>query len=190
MMRSLSLRVVIALLTFGIGLAVASIWTITSVDQEVAPCNSFAAVYPAAANEIPSVTLCEIVSDPERYRDRVVRLKAAFHHDAGTVSLGEAGNCAKSTHTYAGYADFPTSCAGNQKLLSIHSGYDTWYDGPPVGVVVVGRSGIIEDKNFYQGREGFNILCVEQVMPDGIGIRQRIYYTVGKAVNFVIPAKS
>jgi hypothetical protein len=188
MMQSLSLRVVVALLTFSIGLAVASVWAIISVERDAAPCNSFASFYAAAADEIPTVTLCEIVSDPERYRDRVVRLKATFYHDAGTVSLGEKGNCAKSTHTYAGFAGFPASCAGNQKLLSIHSGYSTWYDGPPVDLVVVGRSGIVNDGNFYQGREGFNILCVEQVTPDGMGIWQRIYYTVGKVVNFIVPA--
>ena len=188
MMQSLSLRVVVAFLTFSIGLAVASVWAVASVEQDVAPCDSFAAAHADAANEIPTVTLCEIAADPERYRDRVVRRKATFRHDAGTVSLSEKGHCAGDASAYAGFAGFPASCAGNQKLLSIHSGYKTWYDGPPVDVVVVGRFGIIEEGNLYQGREGFNILCVEQVSPDDMGIWQRIYYTVGKAVNFVLPA--
>lgn len=185
MMRSLFLRVVVALLTFSVGLAVASVWAITSVEQEVAPCDSFAAVYPA--NEIPNVTLCDIVSDPERYRERVVKLTATFYHDGGTVALGGRGDCAKQAYTFAGFAGFPASCAGNQKLLSIHTGYKTWYDGPPVDVVLIGRPGIIEDGNLYQGREGFNILCVEQVTPDGMGIWQRVYYTVGKVLNFIVP---
>lgn len=188
-MRSLTLRFVVALLTFSVGVAVASVWLVSRVDPETPPCRSCAEIYASAAHEIPTVTLCEVVSNPEHYRDQIVRLDVSFRSDSGSVSISDdAGNCAKDAYTYAGFADPHASCVETQKALSVYSGYRTWYDAPPVEVVIVGRFGIIDDRNFYGGREGFNILCLEQVKPDGTGLLERIYYTLGRAVNFVVPA--
>ena len=68
------------------------------------------------------------------------------------------------------------ACTGTQKMLVMHSGLGTWYDGA-VSVTVLGYYGIIGNpKSYHQGREGFNIVCLERVEPIGSTRRGRINY--------------
>jgi hypothetical protein len=186
MMRSHALRVVVRLLTFGLGLAVASVWLVSRVDPETPPCRSCAAIYASAANEIPTVTLCDIANDPERYRGRMVRLDVIFLYDSGTFAISDAtAGCAKNNIFPGVFADSHASCEDTQKALSIYSGYKTGYDMSPVGVVVVGSLDFIVTRRIHGDGEGFNILCLEQVKPEGAGIVQRIYYTVNRIFSSV-----
>jgi len=183
-MRSRTLRVVVGFLTFGLGLAVASVWLVSQVDPETPPCQSCAAIYASAANEIPTVTLCEIANDPERYHNRVVRLDVIFLYDSGTFALSDTtAGCAKNNFFPSVFSGSHASCADTQKALSIYSGYKTGYDMAPVGVVVIGRLDTIDTRMLPIGGEGIDILCLEQVKPDGAGIVQRVYYTVNQAVS-------
>jgi len=181
-LRSISLRFITALLTFGIGIAISSVWLISRVDEEQAPCRSCATIY-ASQSEIPTVSLRELEGNEERYKNRVVRVNAVFRSDAGTVSLHD-----ESGGTKGGFAENSVSCVGAEKSLSVYSGYETWYDGT-AHVAVIGKYGRIEPKNFYQGYDGFNIMCLERAKPTDSGLRGRISYTVGKLGNYIFPAK-
>lgn len=180
-MRRLTLRVAVTCLTFVVGVAAASVGMVSRVaEKEEAPCRDCSEIY--SSSEILTVTLCEISANPERYRGRLVRIRAVFHHDAGTIHLFDP--CGSGGAARAGVAESCGACAGAWKALSIYSGYRTWYDGD-ADVVVVGRAGRIEGNNFYQGLDGFNVLCLERAGPAGSGVWQRVYYTIGRGVALV-----
>lgn len=184
-MRRFILRAALALLTFTISVAVASVWMVSRIPiKEEPPCRSCSELY--SSSQILTVTLCEISANPVLYRGQIVRVRAVFHHDGMTIHLLDS--CGRGGAMYAGMAESCGACDGARKALSIYSGYETWYDND-ADVVVIGRSGSIEGNNFYQGYEGFNILCVERVEPFGLGVWQRIQYTVGQVADFFFKAR-
>lgn len=61
----------------------------------------------------------------------------------------------------------------------IYSGFGSWYDDH-ARVVVIGYTGSIDPGNFYQGREGFNIMCLERAEPRGFNIYNQIRHAVGQ----------
>src|SRR5258708_2818528 len=79
-----------ALVTFSVGVfiasAVAAVWKISRIaETEQPPCKSCAFLYTGL--EIPSISICQLKNNLGSYRGKVVRVRAAFHHDAGQVSL-------------------------------------------------------------------------------------------------------
>jgi hypothetical protein len=180
-MRRLTLRIAVAFLTFLIGVATASIWMVSRIaGKEEPPCRGCAELY--SSSEIPTVTLCEISANPEQYRGKLVRVRAVFHNDAGAIHFFDS--CGSGGTMYAGIGESCGACAGTWKALSVYSGYKTWYDSD-ARVAVIGRAGHIGGKNFYRDFDGFNILCLERVEPVGLGVWQRIYYTIGEAASTV-----
>ena len=183
MMRRLTLRILVALLTFAIGVAAASVWMVSRIaESEEPPCRSCSEIY--TSSEISTVTFRELSANPGEFRGKLVRVEAIFHHDSGAISLrGE--RWAGPGAMYAGVAESRGACPGAWKALTVYSGYRTWYDSE-ADVVVVGRLERIDGEgDFYAGREGFNILCLERVEPIGSGIRQRVYYAIGRLAGAI-----
>jgi hypothetical protein len=101
------------------------------------------------------------------------RIRATFENDAGNTTLG-GSECKRTVP--AGLARPLRACAGTRKMLVMHSGLGTWYDGA-VSVTVLGYYGIIGNpKSYHHGKEGFNIVCLEHVEPIGSTLRGRINY--------------
>jgi hypothetical protein len=99
-------------------------------------------------------------------------------HDAAQTFLRPTeGECSGETMALkTGLDERSEACAGARKALTIYTGFETWYDSSAV-VVVVGRGGRINNlKSYYQGIDGFNILCLEQVEPIGSGEAERKNY--------------
>ena len=159
-------KLTVALLTFAAGVALvwafASVWKLTRPPEfESPPCQSCAAFY--SSGYIPNLSLCELAVNPERYVDKLVRVRAAFVHDAGQVNL-RARECGETVGIHAGLSNSFGSCAGAHKVLTIYTGFGTWYDGTTNVVVVVGRVGRLENPTlFADGKLGFNIVCLMTV---------------------------
>lgn len=134
-----------------------------------------AAIY--AGSEIPSISICELKNNPGFYRGKVVRVRAAFHHDAGQVNLLDVACPTVALH--AGLADGCQSCVGARKALTIYSGFGTWYDST-ARVVVIGKVDRLENATLFEDENGFNIECVESAEPIGSGREDRIRYTQGE----------
>ncbi|HEY9402011.1 MAG TPA: hypothetical protein VIQ24_04920 [Pyrinomonadaceae bacterium] len=169
-----------AIITFTIGVALASaaasVWKISSVETEKPPCQSCSALYSSA--EIPVVTICELKANPENFMNRVVRVRAVLHHDAGQVNLYD--HTCGNDGVHAGLSNSFESCVGVRKALSIYSGFGTWYDSN-ANVVVVGSVGRLDNPTLFDdGKAGFNIVCLERAEPIGSGMSERIKYTVGE----------
>jgi hypothetical protein len=181
-MKRIILWSIAALFTFLAGISVTTGWILYRAENtEHPPCRSCAETY-SLASEIPTVSVCEIVNNPEPYANRIVRIQAKFVHDAGYISLRDnAQPCGQSSSLRAGLAvDELQSCEGTGKALVIHSGFGNWYDGG-ANITFVGRYGRIEDnRGFDHGERGVNILCLEEVSPLGSGSYGRIRYTIGK----------
>ena len=173
-------RLAAALVTFIIGVivasAVAAVWKVSRIPQmEQRPCRSCAGLY--ASSEIPSIRICELKNHLEDYRGKIVRVRAAFNHDAGQVDLLDDTCPGMALH--AGLSDSCQSCVGARKALTIYSGLGTWYDSA-ARVVVLGRVGRLENPTLFDDDNGFNIVCLERSEPIGSGRNERIKYTQGK----------
>ncbi len=168
--------------TFLIGISVATIWMLSRVENtEAPPCRSCAETY-SLASEIPMVSVREVVNNPERYANRIIRIRARFVHDSGYISLhDQVQSCGHFSFLRAGLSvEQVQSCEGTRKALAIHSGFGTWYDGGS-NITIVGRYGRIEDdRGFNDGESGVNILCLEEVSPLDSGLSGRIHYTIEK----------
>ncbi len=79
---------------------------------------------------------CEVKNNLDFYRGKVVRVRAAFHHDAGQVNLFD--DACPNVALHAGLADVCQSCVGGRKALTIYSGFRTWYDST-ARVVILGK---------------------------------------------------
>lgn len=148
------------------------------VTLETPPCPNCSQVY-SAAQIIPTIEFCQLVDNSARFANQMVRIKAAFIHDAGqTLLTAPQEKCEGQTHRSikTGLDERCGACDGTRKALSIYTGFETWYDSRAI-VVVVGRLGRINNpKSHYHGDDGFNILCLEQVEPIGSGAAERNQY--------------
>lgn len=173
-------RLAAALVTSVMGIlfvsAVAAVWSISRIaETEQPPCKSCAALY--AESETPSISICELRDNFVFYRGKVVRVRAAFDHDAGQINLLD--DACPGVALHSGLADVCQSCVGARKALAIYSGFGTWYDSR-ARVVILGKVGQLENPAFFNDDNGFNIICVESVEPIGSSIRDRIRYTEGE----------
>jgi len=81
---------------------------------------------------------------------------------------------------HAGLSNSFESCAGAMKALKIYSGFRTWYDST-ANVVVIGSVGLLENPTLFDdGKDGFNIICLEQVSPGEYPMQDRIRYAAGE----------
>ncbi len=183
-MKRTAIRLIAALVSFFVGVSIATVWMYSRVrNMELPPCQSCAEIY-SSSPEILTASVCEIVNNPERYANRTVRVQAMLHNDAGYIYLyDESRPCGQNSILYVGLTEPLKSCEGTRKTLTVHSGIGTWYDGT-VSITVVGRLGHIEEyRGFYDGENGFNVLCIERVSSVGSGMLGRIRYTIGEVVK-------
>src|SRR6266550_4353926 len=69
-----------------VGASAGSVWHVSRVPNlEEPPCRSCSVSY--SSTEIPTVALCDLTKNADRFRGKLVRVQAKFHHDAGLVSL-------------------------------------------------------------------------------------------------------
>ena len=81
---------------------------------------------------------------------------------------------------HAGLSNSFESCAGAMKALKIYSGFRTWYDST-ANVVVIGSVGLLENPTLFDdGKDGFNIVCLERVSPGEYPMQDRIRYASGE----------
>jgi hypothetical protein len=55
----------------------------------------------AASDQVPTVTYCELMKNPKRYHDKVVRVNALFARDFEVSSLYDQEDCTKGKPDYA-----------------------------------------------------------------------------------------
>jgi hypothetical protein len=148
--------------------------------MELAPCRACASVY--ASSPIADLDLCTVMSAPEEFRDRTVRVDGVFLHDAGQTML--VSDACKKQSIFVGMSRDLVACAGTEKALEIHTGFRSWYDSE-AAVTLVGRIGEIDNPDsYYLGEYGLNILCLERVNP--LFKPSRIRYAIGRFFKFVM----
>jgi hypothetical protein len=157
---------------------VVSVWYVSRVPNlEESPCRSCSARH--SPTEIPTVGFCDLTKNTEKFRGKLVRVQAKFHHDAGLVSLLD-DTCRVDGRMHAGLSNSFESCAGAMKALKIYSGFRTWYDST-ANVLVVGSVGLLENPTLFDdGKDGFNIICLERVSPGEFPMQDRIRYAAGE----------
>jgi hypothetical protein len=165
--------------------AAGSVWYVSRVaDLEEPPCRSCSVQY--SLPESPTVSLCDLTKNTDQFRGKLVRVQAAFHHDSGLVSLSD-DTCGVDGRMHAGFSNSFESCAGTMKALKIYSGFKTWYDST-ANVVVIGRVGLLENPTLFDdGKDGFNIDCLERVSPGEFPIQDRVRYAAGKLFGHNFP---
>jgi hypothetical protein len=179
-------RVVAALVALAVVLIAASVIildrkvsSITRIAElEQPPCKSCQGFY--QDSEIPSISICEAKSNLERYRGKILRVRAAFHHDAGLINLLD--DACPNMRLHAGLSNLFESCIGARKALTIYSGLGTWYDST-AKVVAVGSVGRLENPTLFEDNDGFNILCLEKAEPIGSGKVERRKYAEGELLG-------
>jgi hypothetical protein len=182
-------RSVLAVLILMVGLlgapAAGAIWYVSRVaNLEKPPCRSCSVGY--YSTEIPVVPLCDLTKNADKFRGKFVRVQAKFQHDSGLVSLVD-DTCGVGGRMHAGFSNSFESCAGAMKALKIYSGFKTWYDST-ADVVVIGNVGLLENPTLFDdGKDGFNIICLEQASPGEFPIQDRIRYAAGELFRLNFP---
>lgn len=165
-----------------LGIPTTAGWLVSRTpEMENPPCQSCSSLYSSTVIETGNVCDAPLGSN---HSERIFRIRTTFENDAGDTTLGRK-ECRRAVLT--GVTRSLRGCAGTQKMLVMHSGLGTWYDGA-VSVTVLGYYGIIDNpRSYHHGREGFNIVCLERVEPIGSGRRGRINYAqerLLRALNF------
>ena len=177
-MRRIGIKLGVALLILLGAVAAAAILISREGETEAPPCRACSAVYASAASAMPDVTPCDLLRDPGRYDGRVVRVRAVWKHDSGSVSLSDpAAACEGGSSVKAASPEPFASCDGAREMLIIHTGlgFERGYNGR-ANVVVAGRYGRVASDASPGGEAGLTILCVERVTPIGSELRGRIRY--------------
>src|SRR2546423_10993093 len=94
-MRHKILWSVSGLITFVIGVVAAWMFYYSSpkpTQIEQPPCRSCVKVYASASSNLPVISFCTLASDPHRYNNQVVRVRAYVKHDSGYFFLSDLGN--------------------------------------------------------------------------------------------------
>jgi hypothetical protein len=122
-------------------------------------CDQYAAL---PGSNIPSVTLCDLVSSPEKYTRETVRVKATFVSDSGSHSLHEracpGGDAWAVVDFDSSYGIRPEAQRNVDQLLCDRSRY---YANKQADVVVVGRfDGWVGEG--HQKRMQFIVMCFEE----------------------------
>jgi hypothetical protein len=126
-----------------------SLTRIPTVEQ--APCSAC----PGASEAVPQVSVCEL--DGQGLGKQVVRVRGMFYNDAAQLFLRD-GNCT----VMVGLVKPIRACRGAWRKFQMVTGTGTWYDGK-ASVTMTGSMGRIPEPNYFAGKEGFNVLCLESV---------------------------
>jgi hypothetical protein len=79
-MKHLTIRFIIALITFIIGIAVVAIWYISRAPHFTKPENSVS-ISSSTEQQIPTVAYCELIREPQLYFGKMVRVRAIMYVD-------------------------------------------------------------------------------------------------------------
>jgi hypothetical protein len=83
-MKRLTIRLIVALVTFAVGVTAATVWYLSRTTAPPSPKNSVAAP-PANEQQIPTVAFCDLVSAPTQYLGKMVRVRATIYFDSTGV---------------------------------------------------------------------------------------------------------
>ena len=146
------LRRVAILAVIGAAAITFSLYFLTRIPTvEPAPCSAC----PVASEAVPQASVCEL--DGKRLGKQVVRVRGIFDNDAFQLTLRD-GKCS----VMVGFAKPVRACRGAWQKFQMVTGTGTWYDGN-AEVTMTGTMGEIAKPNYYAGKEGFNVLCLESV---------------------------
>jgi hypothetical protein len=102
--------------------------------------------------------VCEL--DGKRLGKQIVRVWGIFENDAFQLTLRD-GNCT----VMVGFVKPVRACKGVWQKFQMVTGTGTWYDGT-AEVTMTGSMGRIPEPNYFAGKEGFNVLCLESVQTE------------------------
>lgn len=121
--------------------------------EEHPPCSACS----GPRSELPSVSVCDLARNPERYVGMTVRVEARFRHDSGQLFLEDSG-----CNVHTGFASQWNSCRGQWRRLQVCTGVGSWYDGS-AAIRATGSLSILPADNYFQSQRGFALICLEQV---------------------------
>ena len=124
-------------------------------------------------NDERSLSVCELTN--RKLLDKPVQVSGTFYNDSWQLSLHDQG-CSVDV----GLADPQQCCKGAWRRLQLVSGVQTWYDGD-ADATVVGKMATIPAGNYYEGRPGFVLSCIQQVRTKPT-LRERINYSIHRLV--------
>lgn len=161
-----------------LGVPTAAEWLVSRTpEMESPPCQSCSSLY--SSTGIETRDICDVPRG-SNHSERIFRIRATFDNDAGSATLG-GKECRRAVLT--GLARPLRACTGSHKMLVMHSGLGTWYDGD-VSVTVLGYYGVIGNpKSYHHGSEGFNIVCLEHTEPMGSTRRERTNYVLERLLG-------
>ncbi len=163
-MKKKILYVSVGILAFSISLAIVFIFAFRpsyNLEASRKVCQKCLDV--SKTENLETKRLSEIIND-KSFQGKKVRIKAIFRHDAGYIFIQDLEDGKDAVP--ANFDKNAISCADAEKTLQICTGYKTWYDSS-VEVTVIGYLGKIDGKtnSLQGGKNGFNIVCIEQVNP-------------------------
>jgi hypothetical protein len=180
------LAVALMLLVGGSLVGAAVLWHTSAIPAlSATPCHDCSAIY--MSGHIIDANVCTLSASPESLRDQLVRVRGTFVHDSCYTSLRD--DSCPDDYVRVGLSRDITACAGAQKALAIQTGFGQWYDGPPVGVTVLGRLREIQNqKSCNLNQLGLDVLCLESVTPMYDVIESRVKYAIGRIFDLIFGA--
>ncbi len=154
--------ITIGIFTFLIGLGVVSyvifrpVYDLSTSKNTCQKCLDVANI-----ENLETVTLSDFANNKTPYGKKV-RTKTRLGHDAGYLYFTD--NQQNGLRLPVGFDKNTISCVDTEKTFSVCTGYKNWYDGS-VDLIVVGYLGKIDGEinKLQSGKEGFNIVCIEQI---------------------------
>lgn len=113
-----------------------------------------------AGAQLDEVSVCDLEFRRQELKDKLVRVRGIFRNDSGYLFLENPG-CS----VHLGFAPGRLACKNAYRKLQIICGIDAWYDGRAT-VRLLGTPSRIPVGNFFEGDEGFTILCLEEVVTE------------------------
>ena len=140
--------------------------------QEQPPCHACL----STAGEVAQVSVCDLANHCQQVGSKVVRVNGTFRNDASQLFLRD-GDCSILVAT----TEPRLGCGGTWRKLQIVSGLGTWYDGE-AAVTMTGSMSRIAEPNWFAGKDGFTILCLEQVHTNP-KLREKINFSIDRLLE-------
>lgn len=97
-MHRFTLRLVVALITFTLGVIASAVWVVYRfspvVKREESRTYQSSSVGSAALSEIPTAAFCDLLAHPADYKQKVVRTQADLFSYDDTLTLSDSSSCA------------------------------------------------------------------------------------------------
>lgn len=164
--RKITLRMAIAIFTLLVGLAITASWLFwrQSPKLEEPPCRSCDEIYKARNPDLKTVTVVQLISNPEQYQDQIVQVRGILSYcDARDKGLFDSEGEGAGIRLFDQVNDSPTnSCSDVDKLLQDRTS-KCQGKGISVKVLAVGRlSGFDKMRPSNQANIQFTPLCIQR----------------------------